>query len=172
MRPSQINALERIVLEALPGVEQQLIWFYRDLVGLRLLRPSTGDVLRFRSALVELRIVPREVPRVEPIRRRALVSVHCLAAAAEALEERGIPFTLLSGVTWTDRRVSVVDPGGNRVELKQEWRAGVLREAGGETSPAGAGPAGRDRKTKTRKKALTKLAGPAIVPFAPYRGGP
>ena len=129
MRPSQINALERIALEAPQGIEQQLIEFYRDLVGLTLLEQSRGEGLLFQSGRVELRILLRADPRVVPIARRALISVRSLSATAEALEERRVSVTAVSGVAWSDRRLSLVDPGGNRVELKQEWRAGVFPEA-------------------------------------------
>jgi len=129
MRPSQINALERIALEAPQGIEQQLVEFYRDLVGLTLLEESRGQGLLFRSGRVELRVFLRADPRTEPITRRVLISVRSLTTTAEALEERRIPFRPVSGIAWTDRRLSLVDPGGNRLELKQEWRVGVFPEA-------------------------------------------
>ncbi|MHC4608971.1 MAG: VOC family protein [Planctomycetota bacterium] len=151
MRPSQINALERILLEAPQGVEDQLVWFYRDLVELRLSERSPGESLCFRSARVELRIALKAAPRLDPAHRRAVISVRSLAQTVETLTERRIAFSRLSGLTWTDRRLSLVDPGGNRVELKQEWRAGVLpgqgREGASEPVLARSGPgAGKIQK--------------------------
>lgn len=126
MRPSQINALERIVLEAPEGVDRELAWFYGDLVGLTPVSADVGaGVLEFRSARVELRIEIRSDPRIEPRRRRALISVGSLEWVIQELAERRVAYTRISGLDWADRRVSLLDPAGNRVELKQEWRPGV-----------------------------------------------
>lgn len=126
MRPSQINAVERIVLEAPEGVDRELVWFYGDLVGLTPVPVDAGaGVLKFRSARVELEIEIRSDPRLEPKRRRALISVGSLEWVMKELAERRITYTRISGLDWTDRRVSLLDPAGNRVELKQEWRPGV-----------------------------------------------
>ena len=86
---------------------------------------AAAGQLEFRSAQMELRIAIKPAPQVEPNRRRALVSVGSLERVIEELEERRIAHTRISGVDWTDRRVSLLDPAGNRVELKQEWRPGV-----------------------------------------------
>jgi len=125
MRPSQINALERITLEAAPAVADDLVRFYRDVIALDLV-VQAPDHLCFRSAQVSLMIVLRGTPTVEPTRRRATLSVRSLSAAAERLEEARLVFTRVSGLSWTDRRLSLLDPAGNRVELKQEWRGGVF----------------------------------------------
>jgi len=126
MRPSQINAIERIVLEAPQDATEDLCWFYGDLVGLTLVSAAVyAGPLLFRSAGVELRIEIKSAPRIEPTRRRALISVQSLTWVIERLEERRIAYTRVSGIDWTDRRVSLLDPAGNRVELKQEWRSGV-----------------------------------------------
>jgi hypothetical protein len=94
-----------------------------------------AGTLRFRSARVELRILLKPDPDVDPVRRRAVVSVRSLEAVAATLDERGMAYTRLSGLTWTDRRLSLLDPGGNRVELKQEWRYGVFKAV--DRDPAG-----------------------------------
>jgi catechol 2,3-dioxygenase-like lactoylglutathione lyase family enzyme len=127
MKPSQIIAVDNIEMEALPSARDRLMWFYRDLVGLTFIEDTLNfDCLRFRSALLELRIVLSERARVEAVRRQALVSVRSLEDTARVLEEESIHFEQIRGWNWTDRRLSLLDPGGNRVELKQEWRRGVF----------------------------------------------
>ena len=126
MRPSQINAIDRIAMEAPVGVEDELCWFYGDLVGLeRVSLDQSANELGFRSARIELRIEIKPEPRIEPTRRRALISVGSLVWVIEQLDGRGLAYVRLSGLNRTDRRVSLLDPAGNRVELKQEWRPGV-----------------------------------------------
>ena len=126
MRPSQINAINRVAMEAPAGVEEELRWFYGDLVGLERVSPGQdAGELGFRSAQVELRIAIKPEPRIEPNRRRALISVGSLRWVTEQLDGRGLAYIRLSGLNRTDRRISLLDPAGNRVELKQEWRPGV-----------------------------------------------
>ena len=130
MRPSQIIAIARVALEAPPGAKDRLIWFYRDLVGLTFIEDTLNhSLLRFRSGQLELHVLLCDQPRIEQIRRQAVVSVESLEATMQTLQEERIPFERLFGVNWSDRRVGLLDPGGNRVELKQEWRRGVFPTA-------------------------------------------
>ncbi len=149
MKPSQINAIDRVTLEAPEGVEEELCWFYGDLVGLTqdLAEPQDGE-LCFRSAHVELRIEIKAAPKIESNRRRTTVSVAALQWVMDRLDERRIGYTRVSGLGWTDRRISLLDPAGNRVELKQEWRSGVAPAPPEETP----GRAFDDRRSGARKK--------------------
>lgn len=127
MRLSQIIAIDRVAMEAPPAARERLIWFYRDLVGLTFVEDTLNqERLRFKSAELELRVLLRDEPRLEQSRRRAVVSVECLETTIAVLDEERIPYQGLSGLNGTDRRVALLDPGGNRVELKQEWRRGVF----------------------------------------------
>lgn len=156
MKPSQINAMDRITLEAPDGVEEELRWFYVDLVGLTQDPAESGAaVLRFRSAQVELRIEIKPVPKIDSNRRRATVSVGSLRWVMDRLDERRIGYTRMSGLGWTDRRISMLDPGGNRVELKQEWRSGVAPAPPDET-PGQAFDGPRTGATKISKKGSDK----------------
>ena len=141
MRPSQIIAVDTVAMQAPSAARERLIWFYRDLVGLTFIEDTLNSgCLRFRSALLELRIVLDDVARVDAVRRQALVSVRSIEDTALALDEEGIAYERVSGWGWSDRRLSLLDPGGNRVELKQEWRRGVFdprREMGREAGPRG-----------------------------------
>jgi hypothetical protein len=55
-----------------------------------------------------------------------VVSVRDLEATAADLEALGWAYLPISGMIQTDRRLSLLDPSGNRVEIKQEWRKGVF----------------------------------------------
>lgn len=152
MRPSQIIAIARVRLEGPVAARERLIWFYRDLVGLvfieDMLNPS---VLRFQSAQLDLHIELSDRPKIDPSCRRALLSVRSLEATATVLDEEGVAYQPLSGWTWSDRRLALLDPGGNRVELKQEWRRGVF-PAPGERALAEADPAADTVADKNSEK--------------------
>jgi hypothetical protein len=125
MNESQILAVDHVELESVPGVEEPLTWLYRDLAGLELIDPGSGHPvqIRFGSGPIELRYTLRDEPRLSPIQCRLVVEVASLEAAELELQERNIRYTPLHGITHTDQRLGLRDPGGNRVELKQRWPA-------------------------------------------------
>jgi hypothetical protein len=100
------------------------------LAGLECVEDSDGEaavpLLRFRSERIELRIRLVERPHLEPVTCRVVLLVASLARAAELLTEQKMDFTRIRGIQYTDRRLSLLDPGGNRVELKQAWPYGML----------------------------------------------
>ena len=123
MRPSRIQAIDHVTLEAPPGLRDELRWFYTKIAELEEV-PQTGPEaprLCLKSARIELRINLVEHPRVDSIGCRATILVTSLKETLECLEERNVGCQQVSGVVYTDRRVAVLDPAGNRVELKQEW---------------------------------------------------
>ncbi len=129
MRTSQIVAVDHVVLEGSPACEPDLVWLYQEVVGLSPLGADAGGFatasdevwLRFRSGNLELRYRLVARPKLDPVACRLLVEVASLSQAAEALEERGLAFEHLRGLNFTDRRLSMLDPGGNRIEIKQHW---------------------------------------------------
>ena len=148
MRPSQILAIDTVGMQAEPECQERLIWFYRDLVGLNFVeRPGNLEFLLFSSARRELRIDLIQHPLVEKVRRRALLSVQSLDQVAEVLEYERMPHQPISGISRTDRRITLLDPAQNRVELKQEWRRDVFSGPGGSESDSGLiGPKSADGK--------------------------
>lgn len=123
MKQSRILAVEHVNLEAPPGLNEDLTWFYSEVAGL----DPMGDVgvdaprLRFKSARIEMRIRIKNNPRIDPVACRATILVRCLSETIEQLVERRIASEPLCGLAFMDRRIAVLDPAGNRVELKQEW---------------------------------------------------
>jgi len=123
MKPSRIHAVDHVHLEAPPGIEEALKWFYGELGTLDEVpwdgAPETG--LCFKSARIELRIRITNRPTIDEVKRRVTLLVPSLSVAKEQLSERAVGFIEVTGMVGTDRRVQTLDPAGNRVELKQEW---------------------------------------------------
>ncbi len=124
MKESRIQAVEHVNLEAPLGLEETLRWFYGE-VGQLDEVTDDGDEwsrLRFKSERIELRVHMVASPTIEGVARRVTIAVPSLSEAAEQLAERRVAFDRISGMTSTSRRIQALDPAGNRVEFKQEWR--------------------------------------------------
>jgi hypothetical protein len=123
MKPSRIQAIDHIRVEAPHGLEEELIDFYTEIGGLEYMEEGEADsaTLCFRSAQLRLHIRMVDNPRVDSVARRMTLAVDSLEAASRFLEERSVPYLRLPGLWYTDRRLSVCDPAGHRVELKQQW---------------------------------------------------
>ena len=128
VKPSRIQAVDHVHLEAPSGLDDALYWFYGEVGCLQSVPCDTAEAseLRFTAERLELRIRIVECPRIESFACRITLQVPSLAEAAEQLEERSVAYERLSGVTFTDRRLATHDPAGNRVELKQQWPHLVL----------------------------------------------
>jgi hypothetical protein len=127
MEPSRIQAVSHVELEAAPEAEAELRWFYGELAGLDPIGFETDtQLLRFRSARIELRIRFVSSPKNDPVPVRVTISVRSLMETAAALDEAGIGYERVSGLLFTDRLLCVVDPGGNRVAFRQVWVFGTL----------------------------------------------
>lgn len=128
MLESRIVAVDHVILEAPLEAENELRWFYGELATLDEVGSAAegGGRIVFKSLRIELRIHLRENPKIDPIDCRLAVRVPSLEEVIELLDERKIEFETLSGLRWTDRRITLFDPGGNRVELLQDWPLVVL----------------------------------------------
>ncbi len=128
MLESRIVAVDHVTLEAPRESENDLRWFYGELATLDevVAAAEWGRRIVFKSLRIELRIDLRESPKVDPIDCRLTVRVPLLDEVIEQLEDRKIEFQPISGIHWTDRRITLLDPGGNRVELRKDWPMVVL----------------------------------------------
>lgn len=124
MRPSRIQAVDHVNIEALLGTEDELRWFYGEVAGLDEVLSNDADYarLRFKSEHIEIRLRMRPELEIDPIPCRATILVPSLEEALEALMERSVDYEPVSGIAWTDRRIQALDPAGNRIELKQASR--------------------------------------------------
>ncbi len=122
MLESRIVAVDHVNLEAPVATEEEMRWFYGEVALLdEVHASSTVDRLVFKSARIELRIRLRDHPKVEAIDCRVAILVPSLPGTVDLLDDRKVPYDSLSGLRWTDRRLSLLDPGGNRVEFHQYW---------------------------------------------------
>ena len=123
MESQRIQAVEHVRIEAPPGSDDVLRWFYGEVGGLESVPAEDTDTarVRFKSVRLELQIYLVERPRVDPVGRRVTLFVRSLDDAAAKLDRRSVPYEQLSGLMFADRRLSTRDPAGNRVELKQGW---------------------------------------------------
>jgi len=128
MEPSRIQAVDHVNLEAPYGVDEGMRWFYAEVAVLE--EVSCDDPapnrLCFISRQIELRVNFVDSPDIDPLEPRVTIFVPSLSEVAERLEERSVPYTTLTGLMYTDRRLEVHDPAGNRVVLKQETHGGVF----------------------------------------------
>ncbi len=124
MHESRILAVSHVTLESPPGLEDQHRWFYGELAELEEVvraEPTDRRLLSFVSPPIELRIRITPDPDIRSTKTCVVILVTSLSAAIEQCMERRINYTRLSGMAATDRRIQVLDPAGNRAELKQYW---------------------------------------------------
>ena len=123
MGSGQIIAVDHVELEGAPGLEPELVAFYCDVGQLPRVEGPLGEPprLRFRSGQIELRYALVPTPRLSPVACRLVVAVPRLREARQLLDERKVAYERIRGLGFTDRRLSLLDPAGNRVEFKQDW---------------------------------------------------
>jgi hypothetical protein len=128
MEQNRIQAISRVNLQAPPGREERLRWFYGELAELEEVANDRGGASRlcFKSGRIEIHIHMMKDPRIDPIGNRATIAVPSLSDCVEQLEESSTPYERLTGTMFTDRRVQTHDPAGNRVTLKQYWPVGLF----------------------------------------------
>ncbi len=122
----RLVAIDDVLIQSHPDHFESMLWFYRDLIGLKAVgnvghgndRP---DELVFRSDQHDLRVDFREDAAIESIDVRVMCEVPSLEDVAEQLIERKIEHDWLHGLARTDRRIQLLDPAGNRVELRKLW---------------------------------------------------
>lgn len=126
MEQSRIQAVDRVNLEAPIGPKEDYQWFYGEVAQLEEVacEEAGPSQVCFKSGQIELRIHFVSTPHIDPLPLRVTIAVPSLSEAIERLEERRVPFTRLTGIMLSDRRLQTHDPAGNRVELKQLSREG------------------------------------------------
>ena len=124
MRESRILAVDHVEMQTQGGCEEALLWFYHGLVGLAVVEepPRSPPRLCFRSAALELRYSFLPQPQIEGTAHRATLLVDSLRVARKVLDDARVSYTRITGTAFTDRYLSLIDPGGNRVAIRQAWR--------------------------------------------------
>lgn len=116
----RILAIRDVRLIASPTVSTEVESFYTQRLRLERVRPPEPDLFMFRGypasgprLLIRLTDDP---PRGET-RRVATLQVGSLKDVVEQLTEVGWDFEFTHGLSFFDRRVSMLDPAGNRLNL-------------------------------------------------------
>jgi hypothetical protein len=113
-------AVDDVHVAAPPSQATEVADFYTGLVGLRLLDPRPED-----PALIFVgysRVRPRLIVRLSEEDRPGLrgyvpVRVAALGPVQQLAHDRGIETTWTQSLSFFDRRLTISDPAGNRVEL-------------------------------------------------------
>ena len=115
-----MQAIRDVRVEAKPGLEGDLHFFYVEMLGLE---PSEGEpgMLHFCTDKLRLRVLLTPEAQPSPMRRRLVLEIPSLGRMADKLEEEGIPHEWYRGLTLTDQRIFVLDPADHRVDLQQAW---------------------------------------------------
>jgi len=123
MRESRILAVDHVEMQAHIGCEEALLRFYGEVIGLAVVEEPSQDPMRirFRSADLELRYTLVGQPRIESTAHRATLLVESLWETRKALDEVRLPYTPITGTTYTDSRLSLLGPCGNRIAIRQTW---------------------------------------------------
>lgn len=122
MHSGKVQAVQDVTLSAPPGLEESFRWFYVDLAGLTEVHERAPGVrLCFRSHRIELRIQEAADVPVDPIPVRLTIRVPSLVDAARLLEERGLNYARILGLSFTDQSLMAFDPAGYRIEFRRRW---------------------------------------------------
>ena len=122
MRRPRIQAVDRVSIEAPAHCREALRAFYGELIGLEELDTDAPEAgLRFGTRRLDLTIRFVDSPDVDALSPRLVIGVALLNRLESELNERSIEFHRRRGLSWTDRRLVLLDPAGHRIELKQEW---------------------------------------------------
>lgn len=107
-------------MEAGPGVAEELTFFYADVLGLE---PVDGErgTLCFETQRMQVRFVITPDAEPSPMRRRLVLQISSLERMRGRLDEFEVNYEWHQGMQYTDRRIDVLDPADNRIELRQSW---------------------------------------------------
>ncbi len=118
--PPRIHAISSVQIEAMPGLEDRLRWFYGELLGLESTAGENGNLV-FHSKRLQLVVALKPDARSSPMRRRLVLEIPSLDRMREQLDELQMVYEWYEGMAFTERRIFLLDPGENRIELKQVW---------------------------------------------------
>lgn len=121
MRASRIQAVDHVNLESPFGLDEDLRWFYGEVAELeeKPWEAPHGPGICFGSEQIELRIRFSTEALIEAVDCRVILAVASIEDATAMLSERHVECYCVSGLSWSNRRIQVLDPAGNRIGLKQ-----------------------------------------------------
>jgi hypothetical protein len=126
IEPPRILAISDVRLAGDPSMKVALSQFYHDWLGLVAVDAREQEMLRFRGhprSGPQLAFIPAARPD-RAIRRQAAIQVADLPAITSLLADRKCALEWSRGWFGFDRRLSVLDPCRNRIELGTLHRFG------------------------------------------------
>jgi hypothetical protein len=119
----QILAISDVTLACRPDKADAIRSLYRDVLRLRELSPGEArhPHLIFAAHQRRIQVILAPDAAGSPMRRRLVIEVDSLHATADQLADLGLPWWLHWGIGIGDRRLALLDPGDNRIELKQVY---------------------------------------------------
>ena len=113
-------AIDDVRIAAPPDVSARVAEFYTRVIGLRLLTlaPEEPALVFCGYSAVKPRLIVQLTPERPPsLRGIVQVRVASLEAIAEVAAERDLGTSVTQNLAFFDRRLTILDPGGNRVDL-------------------------------------------------------
>jgi catechol 2,3-dioxygenase-like lactoylglutathione lyase family enzyme len=120
METPRLVAIDDVRLAAPPDLATQVAEFYTTVIGLQMVAPRPEEpTLVFRgysSAKPRLRILLTTAPP-PGLRGHVQVQVAALEPVQDLVADRGLEAWTTQNLSFFDRRLRILDPAGNRVEL-------------------------------------------------------
>ena len=123
---SEVEAVDDVRVAAALSLAEESREFYVEILGLQEYKNHEGRTgshdreLCFWGQHNRLILQLVEAPRVQSLRRKALICVKSLQDVRDRLDERRIEYVRCRSLGWAGERLQVWDPSGNLVELRQE----------------------------------------------------
>jgi len=123
---SEVEAVDDVLVVGAVSSAETSRRFYADILGLQ---PDEGYEAGAAAVGREFcfwgqhhRLILRLVdnPRIDTVKRKALICVKSLLRIREVLDELRIEYVRSRSLGWAGERVLVRDPSGNLLELRQE----------------------------------------------------
>lgn len=123
---SEVEAVDDVRVEAALSLAEASREFYAGILGLQEEDRKEGQAgperreLRLWGQHHRLVLQLVEAPKIQPLKRKALICVKSLQDVRDMLEDRRIEYVQCRSLGWAGERLQVWDPSGNLVELRQE----------------------------------------------------
>jgi len=120
METPRLIAIDDVRLAAPPDLATQVAEFYTTVIGLRIVAPRPEEptlIFRGYSAVKPRLVVELTAEPQASLRGLVQVQVASLEPAQEKVVKRGLEAWSTQNLSFFDRRLTILDPAGNRVEL-------------------------------------------------------
>jgi len=124
-RRPRLLAVGPVTIDAQWRLRAETEQFYAVLIGLGwpqvVVEPSGWGLLAFDLDGPDLRVRLTRRPRIWANRPRVVIEIPDLHGLCCRLRAEDVPYQFMHGWCWTDQRIGLWDPSGNRLEVKRLW---------------------------------------------------